>query len=236
MHKPRCKSVFSLKPTNSQPIHGPNSPNHNCRFWGINRKTLHQLGFETQVRNPQPVLRLNREKSSPPVLRPSQKNRRHRFWGQTGENHLSGFEVKPLRNCTNDFEDKPLTNRRPWFWDSKKKLAPIVSMCTVQTVHSVTRPPDRSATEYPTYVTIPDPLYQVFYSCYDPHRCLSWRTYHLHTMRQANTILHMNKIKVVEPPKYPRFEFKSRQVNNSSQSNQAADHLVSQCFICGWVF
>jgi hypothetical protein len=31
------------------------------------------------------------------------RNHRHRFWGQTGENRLSGFEAKPL------------TNRRPWF-------------------------------------------------------------------------------------------------------------------------
>jgi hypothetical protein len=33
--------------------------------------------------------------------------------------------------------------------------------------------------------------------------------------------------KVVEPLKCPRFEFKYHQVNDSSQSNQGTDHLVS---------
>jgi hypothetical protein len=60
------------------------------------------LDFEAQITKPQlpilklklknlslPVLRSNREKSSPLVL--------------SGENHPSGFEAKPL------------TNRRPWF-------------------------------------------------------------------------------------------------------------------------
>jgi hypothetical protein len=32
----------------------------------------------------------------------------------------------------------------------------------------------------------------------------------------------------VKLPKCPRFEFKPRQVNDSSQSNQGSDHLVSQ--------
>jgi hypothetical protein len=34
------------------------------------------------------------------------------------------------------------------------------------------------------------PLHQVFYSCLDPYHCPSYRTCHLHTRRQANTILH----------------------------------------------
>jgi hypothetical protein len=39
-------------------------------------------------------------------------------------------------------------------------------------------------------LTIPDPLYQVSYSCLDPRRCAPCRTSLLHTMRQANMILH----------------------------------------------
>jgi hypothetical protein len=38
---------------------------------------------------------------------------------------------------------------------------------------------------------------------------------------------HETKI-TVKQPKCPRFEFKPRQVNDSSQSNQGTDHLVSQ--------
>jgi hypothetical protein len=66
-----------------------------------------------------------------------------------------------LRNCHGDFETqitKPelsvlrpkLGNRRPWFWSLTKKHAIIVSLCTVQTTHGITRPPDRPATEYLT--------------------------------------------------------------------------------------
>jgi hypothetical protein len=65
----------------------------------------------------------------------------------------------------------------------------------VQTAHGVTRPLDRPATEYLTYATIPGPLHQVSYSCHGPHPCTSCRTCHLHTTRQANTILQRNKDK-----------------------------------------
>jgi hypothetical protein len=40
-------------------------------------------------------------------------------------------------------------------------------------------------------LTIPGPLHQVYNSCLDPHHCLPCCTCYLHTMRQANTILHM---------------------------------------------
>jgi hypothetical protein len=63
----------------------------------------------------------------------------------------------------------------------------------VQTAHDITRPLDRPATEYPTCATIIGPLHQVSYSCHDPHHYTSCRTCHLHTMRQANTILQMNQ-------------------------------------------
>jgi hypothetical protein len=33
---------------------------------------------------------------------------------------------------------------------------------------------------------------------------------------------------MLEPPKFPGFEFKPKQVNYSSLLNQGADHLVSQ--------
>jgi hypothetical protein len=59
----------------------------------------------------------------------------------------------------------------------------------VQTAHSITEHLDRPATEYPNYVIILGPLHQVFYSCHDLCHCLPSHTYHLHTTRQANTIL-----------------------------------------------
>jgi hypothetical protein len=148
----------------------PKSPNRSCRFWGPNRET-----------------------------------HRHRFWDQTGinhpngfeakplTNHPNGFETKPLTNRLNGFEAKPLTNRSAWFWGQTKKPTLLVSLCTMQTAHSVIRPLDHLATEYLTYVTIPGPLHLVSYSCRDSCRCPSYRTDHLHTMRQANMILHMNQ-------------------------------------------
>jgi hypothetical protein len=83
-------------------------------------------------------------------------------------------------------------------------------------------------TEYPTCATIPGPLHQISYSCHDPCRCPSWRTCHLHTTRQANMILLMKQRIKVKLSKCPRFEFKPHQVNDSSQSNQGIDHLISQ--------
>jgi hypothetical protein len=63
-------------------------------------------------------------------------------------------------------------------------------MCTVQTAHGVTRPPDRPTTEYLTCAIIPGPLHQVSYYCHDSGHYLSCCTCHLHIIRQANTILH----------------------------------------------
>jgi hypothetical protein len=102
---------------------------------------------------------------------PNQETLYHRFWGQIGRNHPSGFEAKPL------------TNRQPWFWGSIKKSALLVTSCTVQITHNVTIPPDHLAIEYVTYVTIPDPLHQVSYYCHNSRRCPLCRTYHMHTMR-----------------------------------------------------
>jgi hypothetical protein len=76
-------------------------------------------------------------------------------------------------------------------------------------------------------LTLTGPLHQVFYSFHDPHHCPSYHTYHLHTMRKANVILHTNKDNSIEPRICPGFEFKAWHVNYSSQSNQGTDHLVS---------
>jgi hypothetical protein len=98
----------------------------------------------------------------------------------------------------------------------------------VQTAHGITRPLDRPTIEYPTYMTIPGPLHQFSYSSHDPRHCTPCYTYHLHTLRQANMILQMKQNKRKTKRNYPEFEFKPHQVNDSSQSNQGTDHLVSQ--------
>jgi hypothetical protein len=65
----------------------------------------------------------------------------------------------------------------------------------VQTAHGATRPLDRPTTEYSTCVTMSGPLHQVSYSCHDPRHCMPCHSCHLHTTRQANTILQANKNK-----------------------------------------
>jgi hypothetical protein len=86
----------------------------------------------------------------------------------------------------------------------------------VQTAHSIIRPLDRPATEYPTYATIPDPLHQspipamilITARHAAPATC---------TPRDKQTrFSKQNKINVVEAPKCLEFEFKPQQVNNSS--------------------
>jgi ATP-dependent DNA helicase PIF1 len=49
----------------------------------------------------------------------------------------------------------------------------------------------------------------------------------LHTMRQANAILHMNQRIKIKLPKCPGFEFKPRMSITNHISNQCTDHLVS---------
>jgi hypothetical protein len=90
------------------------------------------------------------------VLRLNQKTH-HRFEVKPRETVTTGFEIKLGKTVATDFEAKsdrssgfeanPLTNRRPWFLSSTKKPVLLVSTCTVQTAHSVTRPPDHLVTE-----------------------------------------------------------------------------------------
>jgi hypothetical protein len=119
-------------------------------------------------------------------------------------------------------------NSRHWFWGSTKKPALLLSTCIVQTAHSATQPLNRPAIEYPTYATILDHLHQVSYSCHDSHHCMPCRTYHVHTMRQANTILQMKQRIKVKLPKCPGFEFKLGMSMTHHISNKGTNHLVSQ--------
>jgi hypothetical protein len=185
-------------------------------FWGPNHQTV-AADFEAQTGKPKSTsfeakpektittdFKAKPEKIVTVVLRPN-------HW----QTIATGFEAKPEKTVS--------VVLRPNHWqtvdldfEAQPKPALHVSTCTVQTAHGVTRPLDRPATEYPTCVTIPDPLHQVSYSFHDPRHCTSCRTCHLHTMRQANAILQMKQRIRVKLPKYPGFEFKPWQVNDSS--------------------
>jgi hypothetical protein len=181
--------------------------------------SLYHLSFDAQPRNPPPILRSNRKKPSLPVWCQTGENRRHWFWGQTRENRRAGFEVKQLETVVIGF--KAQTNKKPsspvlrpnrwkpskWFWDqTTHKQSTLVLRLNQETraprlhVHGADRtrrhPTSRSSgQEYPTCVTITDPLHQIFYSWHDSHHCMSCHTCHLYTTRQANIILQKNKDK-----------------------------------------
>jgi hypothetical protein len=93
------------------------------------------------------------------VLRLNQETRPSGFEVKPLTNRTSGFEAKPLANRSSGFEVKPLTNHRPWFWGQTKKPALLVSSCTVQIAHNITRPPDRPAIEYLIYAWLSLILY-----------------------------------------------------------------------------
>jgi hypothetical protein len=167
------------------------------------------------------------------------------------KNVATGFEVKPVKTVwvilrSNHSQTVAIgfeaqTDEKPseWFWgQTTHKPSTLVLRLNQEThaphlhVHGVDRTRrhptfDRPATEYPTCAIIPGPLHQVSYSCHDPRQCTPCRTCHQHTTRQANVIPRQNNIKV-KPMNRPRFEFKPYQANDSSQSNQRIDHLVSQ--------
>jgi hypothetical protein len=101
------------------------SSNHSCQFWGPNRETV-TLGFDAKSRKLSPP-----GETVPPVLMSNREKPSDWFWGQ--------ITHKPS----------------PWFWGSIKKSVLLISMCTVQTAHSVTRPLNHPTTEYPIYAIIP---------------------------------------------------------------------------------
>jgi hypothetical protein len=144
------------------------SSNRSCRFCGPNREILHHLGFEAQP-----------------------KNRRHRFWGQTGETVSVVLRPNHWQTVELGFEAQPRNPRSssPRAWCRPHTAPPDLSIARPPS----TRPLDRSATEYPTCATIPSPLHQVSYSYHNPRCCTPCRTCHLHTTRQANMILQLNK-------------------------------------------
>jgi hypothetical protein len=138
------------------------------------------------------------------------------FWGTNHQTGATGFEAQP-RNpkppILRPNREKPLTLvLRP----NQETHAPhlLIHGADHTRRHPTSWSPGHQVPDL--CLTIPSPLHQVSYSCHIPHHCLSCCTCHLHTMRQANTILHMNKGNIAEPRKCPTFEFKRQRVNDSS--------------------
>jgi hypothetical protein len=192
------------------------SPHRIYRFWGTNRETLHHLGFETQPRNSPPIFRPNREKLSALVLRsnrrkPSQwfwgkiTNKPSQwFWGQTTDKPLTlvlrlNHEIRALRLLVHD------ADRTRCYQTSRSSGYRVPNLCD----HSRSSTPGLlllpRSSSLPA-IPHPPPAHHETSKCNSPH----------------DTRI------MVKLPKCLRFKFKTHQINDSSQSNQRTDHLVSR--------
>jgi hypothetical protein len=107
------------------------------------------------------------------------------------------------RNCRSDFEAQITKLELPVLRPKLGNSSTLVLRQNQETcvprllVHGADRtwchPTSRSSDHWvpDLCLIIPSPLHQVSYSCLDPCRCPSYRTYHLHTTRQVNVILHI---------------------------------------------
>jgi hypothetical protein len=163
--------------------------------------SLHQFCGATDKLKPAWFWRPNQETVAV-ILRHKSPNRSYQFWGTNRKTRATDFEAKPEKTVATGFEVKP--EKTVWVFrdQTTHKLSTLVLRLNQETCASCLHvrgtdstwhhpTPDRPAIEYPTCATISDPLHQVSYSCHDPRHCPPCRTCHLHTTRQANTILHM---------------------------------------------
>jgi hypothetical protein len=108
----------------------------------------------------------------------------------------------------------------------KPRSSSPCAWCRLHTVSldlSITRP---LSTQH--VLDRPGPLHQVSYSC---RRSSSLPAMlHLSPTRHetSNRVSPHRTYSWVEPQKFPRFKFKPRQVNYSSQIKQGTDHMVSR--------
>jgi hypothetical protein len=153
----------------------------------------------------------------------------YRFCGATDKSKTAWFLRSKTRNCDSDF-DAQITKPPTLILRLNQKTC-AHRLLVHGADHKQCHPTSwSSGHRVPNlYLTISSPLHQVSYSCLDPRCYPPCRACHLHTMRQANTIFCMKMIKI-KPPKSPGFEFKTWQVNDSSQSKQDTDYIVSQSF------
>jgi hypothetical protein len=188
----------------------PKSPNHSCRFWGPNRKT-----WATD------------------------------FEAKSGETITTGFKGKPEKTITTNFEAKPEkvvpVVLRPNYWhtvdlgfEAQSRNSCSLSPRVRYRLHTAS--PDLSIIWPPSIwhmwlssilcTRSPTPVMILVATCHAaPTTC---------TPRDKQTwFSKWNETKIkIKQTKHLRFEFKHRQVNNSSQSNQGTNHLISQIFFC----
>jgi hypothetical protein len=227
-NKPKLTWFWDLNQETVTVILRHKSPNQSCQFWGTNRKPFTTL-----------VLRLNQETH-------------HQFWCQIGRSCstsfeaklkktvATGFEAKPAKTVSASFESKPLETvwvvlrsnhsqivnrgfeaqpRNPHYLSPRVRCRSHTAPPDLSTARpSSTRPVRPSpvlCTRFPTPATI---LVAARHAA--PATCTSWD--------KQTRFSKRNKDKRKTKQNYPGLKFKHRHVNDSSQSNQGTDHLVSQ--------
>jgi hypothetical protein len=172
-------------------------------FWCPNHQIV-TASFEAQTEKPKPsVLRPNREKLSPLVLRPNRRKPSQWFWGQT--------------------TDKPSTFVLKL---NQETCAPHLYVHSAN--HTLHHPISRSSDHW-----VPDlcdhPRSSALGLLLLPQSSsLPAMPHLLHAHHEASKRISPHKTKInVKQPKCSKFKFKPQQVNDSSQSCQRTDHLVS---------
>jgi hypothetical protein len=181
------------------------SPNRSCRFWGLNQKTV-ATSFETK----------------------------------TGETVATGFDAKlgeivPVILRTNHWQTVPVV-LSPNYWqtvDLDFEAQPINSCSSSSCVRCrphtmsldllIARPPSNWHVLDHPHSSAPGLLLLLWSSSLPAMLLLP----HAHQETSKYVSPHEIRIKV-KLQKYSGFKFKHRHVNDSSQSNQYTDNLVSQ--------
>jgi hypothetical protein len=112
------------------------------------------------------------------------------FWGSNQQTTTIGFEAWIEKPVATGIEAKAEETFDLGF-EAKLRNSRFSSPCARCRPHTVS--PDLSIVWPPSTRSVLDhpwSLHQVSYSCCDHHRCPLCHTCHLHTTRQANTILH----------------------------------------------
>jgi hypothetical protein len=150
-----------------------------------------------------------------PVLQPKPENQSEWFWVQTTRTVATGFEAKSGETIALGFEAKP---RNPCFSSHCARCRPHIVSPDI----SIVQPPStwpmlgHLQSSAPSVLLLPRSSSLPTMSHLSP-------THHK-TSKHDSPHEHIG----VKQLKYPGFEFKPWQVNDSSQSNQGTDHLVSQ--------
>jgi hypothetical protein len=208
-------TCFMMKQATGCPMHVLTSFSSTHWFWGANWQISSHLVLRPKPRNRCSDFVGQITKPHLPFLRMKPGNPSEWFWGQTTRTVATGFEAKPRETVDLGFEVEPRDSH----------FSSPCARCKSHTASpdlSIVRPPStRPVRDHPRS-SAPGLLLLPWSSSLPTMSHLS-PTHH-----ETSKCDSLHKHIGVKQLKYLGFEFKPRQVNDSSQSNLGTDHLVSQ--------